>query len=64
MKIHKHRYNLIAQRTILCTNVNSYLCKCGKEKKEFQMFGGKVIKIHPDFYKKQGKDLLEKNDSK
>jgi len=54
-----HKYKLTKQTTILCTNINCYKCVgCGKKKVEYEMFGSK-IKLHPDFYKKQGKELLE-----
>ena len=56
-KKHRHKYTLIEQRTVIVTNINIYKCRCGKEKVEYEMFGG--IKLRPDFYKKQGKELLE-----
>ena len=52
-----HKYKLTKQTTILFTNINYYKCVgCGKEKVEYEMFGS--VKLRPDFYKKQGKELI------
>ena len=67
-----HKYKLVEQKTVLFSNINVYNCKyCPKVKVEYEL-GGKVfqkqyyyekkpkISLHPNFFKKQGEELLEK----
>lgn len=53
---HKHKYIIIEQEYCFGANINIYKCKCGKNKVEYEAFGNKV-RLRPDFYKKQGKEL-------